>query len=224
MKILLWDIDGTLIRSGSKLYPSSHLVALEHVKKIKKLKDKTFHGATDSEVILCLAEYNNIKISKNELKRILFLLDRVTVQKMSKEKKSTQLVLPGIREILRDTASYGYKHGIVTGNTNNRARAKLEATDIYSFFSSNLFFCGGNYYSRSEFVETLKSKLIYEKLFLIGDTPNDIMAAKENNLKIIAVATGHFDIRKLNSMKPDLVISNFKSHKDLFLNYINTIE
>jgi len=40
---------------------------------------------------------------------------------------------------------------------------------------------------------------------MIGDTPDDIIAGKENNIKTIALATGGYSLEILESNEPDFL-------------------
>jgi len=220
MKILLWDIDGTLLKSSKHLFPSTHLQALSHVKEISFQKDDRLCGATDLEVILHLADINDTKVLQKEYMDILDELDCITKQKFSKKKTFDGIVLPGVKQLLNDLRSYDFLQGIVTGNTYTRARLKLEASQLIDFFNPDLIFCGGQYESRVKFIHTVKNKLVGEDLILIGDTDRDITAAKKNGLEIIGIATGNFLIKELKQMNPELVISNLKSNKVKFINFL----
>ena len=43
-------------------------------------------------------------------------------------------------------------------------------------------------------------------LCVVGDTPNDIQAARANGLKVIAVATGIYSYEKLAAEQPDMLL------------------
>lgn len=221
MRILLWDIDGTLIKSENKSFPSAHSLAIERVMAVKLNIDETLHGATDLEVILYLAKINQIKISRNKFALILDELDCITLQKINKRENSQVSVQLGIRQVLDYLKSSNFSQGILTGNTQKRAQAKLEHVDLTSFFSPKLFFCGGNFESRERLAESVNRKLIAKDIILIGDSPKDIFAAKKNNLKVIGVATGNYSESQLFANNPNLVISNFESDKEKFINFIN---
>jgi len=52
-----------------------------------------------------------------------------------------------------------------------------------------------------------------EKVFVIGDTPNDITCAKVHGAKALAVATGNFALETLRNLGADLTISDLRDHK-----------
>lgn len=214
MKIILWDIDGTLLKTGKRLFPSSHLKALNKVKKNGFKKDDMFPGATDLEVILHLADINDERVSKKESIHILQELDSVT------KKNFEGALLPGVIQVLKDLKFHNFLQGIVTGNTQTRALVKLKASNLIDFFQPNLLFFGGHFESRVKFIRHVKNLLSANDLILIGDSPRDVQAAKKNCVKIISVATGNFNVDQLTAMKPNLVLSNFKIDKTKFFNFL----
>ena len=220
MKIILWDIDGTLLKSSEHLFPSTHLQALSQVKKIRFQKDEKLPGATDLEVILNLANINDTEVSKKESMDILDELDNIAKHKFSKKRAFDGVVLPGVKQVLNDLKYYDFLQGIVTGNTRTRARLKLEASQLIDYFKPDLIFCGGQFESRVKFVQNVKNKLIGEDLILIGDSDRDINAAKKNGLEVIGIATGNFQVKELKQMNPDFVISNLKASKVKFINFL----
>jgi|688.fasta_scaffold121948_3 phosphoglycolate phosphatase len=220
MKIILWDIDGTLLKSSEYLFPSTHLQALSQVKKIRFQKDERLPGATDLEVILYLADINDTEVSKKESMDILEELDTIAKHKFSKKRAFDGVVLPGVKQMLNDLKYYDFLQGIVTGNTRTRARLKLEASQLIDYFKPDLIFCGGQFESRVKFVRNVKNKLICEDLILIGDSDRDINAAKKNGLEVIGIATGNFQVKELKQMNPDFVISNLKTSKVKFINFL----
>ena len=48
----------------------------------------------------------------------------------------------------------------------------------------------------------------HASICVIGDTPADVMAARDNGLAVIAVATGIFSEDELAATAPDLVIAS----------------
>ena len=52
-----------------------------------------------------------------------------------------------------------------------------------------------------------KAKVIPNKCLVIGDSPHDIQAAKNANMKIIAVQTGKHNLQEIGNMDIDLLIS-----------------
>ena len=54
-----------------------------------------------------------------------------------------------------------------------------------------------------------------DRIFVIGDTPRDILAGKKNNVRTIAVETGGYKRDDLVSFEPDYILSSL-SNKEAF--------
>jgi phosphoglycolate phosphatase-like HAD superfamily hydrolase len=60
-------------------------------------------------------------------------------------------------------------------------------------------------------IKRAKEKFNFKgEVFVIGDTPNDIIAGKEANVKTIVVATGVYSKKKLMKFNPDYVFENLE--------------
>jgi phosphoglycolate phosphatase-like HAD superfamily hydrolase len=103
----------------------------------------------------------------------------------------------------------GWKLGLVTGNIEATAWMKLRHAGIDHHFSFGGFSC--HHADRAEIArQALNASGVEnpDKVFLIGDTPNDINAAKANGFVSIAVATGGFDFQTLEKSGADFVFED----------------
>jgi phosphoglycolate phosphatase-like HAD superfamily hydrolase len=219
--IILWDIDGTLLslkrNSNIKLHQ-------------KVLKDLGFglietefetQGVTDWEIINRLLLSIKFRASQNEMTQILHRLDSLSEEA---DEETNFLLLPGVLNFLNSFKSNFWKLGILTGNTSKRTLAKLERADINKYFNSNYIFSCENDESRIDIAHRaqrfIKSHKI-NKVIIIGDTPFDILVAKEIGAKAVSVATGKFSISELGSFKPDLLIKNLQDSYTEFNDFLN---
>jgi phosphoglycolate phosphatase-like HAD superfamily hydrolase len=109
-----------------------------------------------------------------------------------------------------------WKLGLVTGNIEVNAWAKLRHAGIAGYFSFGGFGC--THADRAEIArQALKASGVERpgKVFLIGDTPSDINAAKANGLIAIAVATGGFDFQSLEKAGADFVFDDLTDTEKL---------
>jgi phosphoglycolate phosphatase-like HAD superfamily hydrolase len=132
--VLLWDIDGTLIRIKRPNSSSPH-------KNVLLKRGHTFDpsvvglsGRTDFEVFQDL--------TKGELDRNVLSMAFKELDEESRrlDEISTFDLYPGVQTALKTLASMGWVHGILTGNTRDRLAAKLEKVGIEDNFSKNLLF------------------------------------------------------------------------------------
>ncbi len=218
IKVILWDIDGTLIKVDPYLKSSKHIQAINEVMKVNINHTQYHYGMTDLELIHFYSNMHAIKLSSLDKILVLRKLDQLT-----KIDESRLRILPGIYDILKKVDSKKVKNGIITGNTRHRAYIKLKGTDLINMFDRKFVFYGGHLSSRKKLVQNIKCKLPSAKFIVVGDSLKDIEAAKNSEVRIVSVATGGFSIEELSKLKPDLVISNFESDGDKFLDYIDTL-
>jgi len=126
-------------------------------------------------------------------------------------------VLPGVREVLAGIqAAPGAFLGLATGNFRESARLKLGRFGLY-----DLFLAGGyadDSEDRAELVAIAIERLAEasggpgpREVYVIGDTPLDIAAAKANGARSVAVATGFFTVDELTAAGAGLVFPDFSS-------------
>jgi phosphoglycolate phosphatase-like HAD superfamily hydrolase len=97
--------------------------------------------------------------------------------------------------------------GVASGNLESVGWNKLTAADIRHFFTCGSF--SDNFELRTAIfdhaVSTAKSRLGNSaSVCFIGDTPDDIHAARAVNAQIVAVGTGIFPVSELAGFGPDL--------------------
>src|SRR6188474_2267601 len=139
MRILLWDIDGTLIRSarpgGYKVYT---IPVLEEIfGTAGRLADLQVSGMTDLQIVFeALREEG---ISQDEiLARAEILVSRLTEEARRVTGNGTKFfeLLPGARETLEALDVHPrYQSALVTGNIKPMAELKMELVGLDQFFT-----------------------------------------------------------------------------------------
>jgi len=203
MRILLWDIDGTLIRSarpgGYKVYT---IPVLEEIfGTAGRLADLQVSGMTDLQIVFeALREEG---ISQDEiLARAEILVSRLTEEARRVTGNGTKFfeLLPGARETLETLAAHPrYQSALLTGNIRPMAQLKMELVGLDQFFTLPGAF-GDESHNRRDLPakaaerirEHLQIDLAPEQFIVIGDTPNDIDCARHFGARAVAVGTGRF--------------------------------
>src|SRR6185369_1830377 len=215
MRILLWDIDGTLIRSarpgGYKVYT---IPVLEEIfGTAGRLADLQVSGMTDLQIVFeALREEG---ISQDEiLARAEILVSRLTEEARRVTGNGTKFFepLPGARETLETLAAHPrYQSALLTGNIGPMAQLKMELVGLDQFFTLPGAF-GDESHQRRDLPERaakrintfLQTDLQPKQFIVIGDTPNDIDCAHHFGARAVAVGTGRFYSRdELLACKPD---------------------
>lgn len=130
-------------------------------------------------------------------------------------------LLPGVMELLiRLDAEPNVKLGILTGNAQRAANIKLEHFGLERFFSFGGY--GDSHASRND-VATLARSAAEEaigagfdpsRLWVVGDTVNDVTCARWIDAKVVAVETGGSDPAELQASNPDCQLATLTRSED----------
>jgi phosphoglycolate phosphatase-like HAD superfamily hydrolase len=220
MRILLWDIDGTLIRSarpgGYKVYT---IPVLEEVFGTSgRLADLHVSGMTDLQIVF--EALNDAGISQEEiLARAEVLVSRLTeeARRVTGNGEKFFELLPGVRETLEALDAHPrYLSALVTGNIKPMAQLKMELVGLDHFFTLPGAF-GDESHNRRDLParaaerirKHLRMDLAPEQFIVIGDTPNDIDCARHFGARAVAVGTGRFYSREeILACEPDAVLDD----------------
>lgn len=224
-KLVLFDIDKTLL-VGSTFHYTALKEALSKVYGIKNPSSvPNMQGMTDLKIIcttLAMAklDLDTIKSGLDECMDLMYLNFKVALQ------NKDLTVLDGVRPLLENLQILEIPMGLVTGNMEAIAWLKLEKVDLKKYFKFGGF--GDRVVKRSSLVknaivESEKSlgKIKYENIFLVGDTPRDILGGQKVGVKTIGVATGDFSNDELNHAHADFILDDLKETKtvlDIILN------
>ena len=210
MKLVLFDIDGTLLRSdGAGRRAVTR--ALREVFGSTGPGDYWFDGKTDPQIVrdlMRLDGHDDARIDA-DMRR---LLDRY-VQFLNEELTAPGFrasPLPGIPELLDALeAREDVILGLLTGNIEPGARAKLNAVGIEpARFRVGAF--GSDHEHRPELPaiaqrrtrEALGVHVEGPAMVVIGDTPADVTCGKSLGARAIGVATGRFSVEELLAHDP----------------------
>src|SRR5919107_1780130 len=215
-RILLFDIDGTLVTTGGAGAVAWRR-AVEELHGIPPDIGKfTDAGMTDPDVGAKTFEaVLHRKPTAHELallvqRRLEHLPEAIAESKGYK-------VLPGVPERLRQLSRDGHLLGLITGNGDGAAYIKLARGDLMRWFTFGAYAVAGidrpgivrDAIRRGEAM--LGEDVPNERIYVIGDTPLDISAAHAADCTAIAVATGKFDEAALTEAGADHVIATMES-------------
>jgi phosphoglycolate phosphatase-like HAD superfamily hydrolase len=219
LRILLWDIDGTLVRTrrqgAFKDYTTPALVRVFGT--AGRLHELSVSGMTDLQIIAeALREegftHEQIRERAPELTALyLEELERLT------RGEELYYALPGVLEVLEAVeCSPRYLSSLLTGNVEPAAYCKLKLVGLERFFRLPGAF-GEDSHDRRDLPALaaarinrhLRLELKPEHFIVIGDTPNDIACARHFGARAVAVATGRSHrAADLLPHKPDAVLTD----------------
>lgn len=221
--LALFDIDGTLVRGARCHYHAF----VESVKKFYGFEEDisgiNYAGKTDPKIlkeVLGIGGFSEEEIQRN-FKNCLDYMVEYYIKNVHKENVKA---LGGTAELLKELRGEKTMLGLVTGNLEPIAYAKLNKAGLDGYFTFGGF--GSDYEDRYLLVKKAiglaKTKYGYDgrKIAVIGDTPRDVEAANVYNLKTIAVATGRYSVEDLEKTGADYVLEDLKD-KDRILEILN---
>ena len=219
MRLILFDIDGTLIDSGGAGVRSLDLA----FKKVFSVEN-AFHGIsmagkTDSQIIKEALAKHGLSMDGNMnalIEAYLFHLK----QEIRNDRKHTKPGIFEILELLSPMKDIGL--GLLTGNLEQGARIKLDAFHLNKYFPYGAF--GSDDEDRNKllpvavrrFEELFEEKPRIEESIVIGDTPRDVECAHIYGAICIGVATGPYTFDELVEAKADYVVKDLSDPTNLF--------
>jgi len=214
-RILLWDIDGTLIRSlRSDSFKDYTIPVLEAVfGTAGRLPEMRVSGMTDLQIIGEALRHEGF--THDHIRERIDDLRERYMEEMAKATGNGQQffeVLPGVREVLQSLADHPrYHSALLTGNIEPAAYLKMELVGLSEFFDLPGAF-GDESHDRRD-LPALAAERISRHLNLrlepcqfivIGDTPNDIACARRFGARALSVGTGRMHTREdLLECEPD---------------------
>lgn len=218
-RLVLFDIDKTLI-VGSKVHYNALKRAISEVYRIDdppSLKD--LQGMTDLKIIYTtLIEENfdkkTIKSGLDECMKLMYLNFKDSL------KNNDLTVLGGVIELLKEFKRLEIHMGLVTGNMESIAWLKMEKVGLKDYFEFGAF--GDRAMERSsivgralELTNRRYGRFNKENIFLIGDTPRDILGGQKFGIHTVGVATGDFSYEKLKNSGAEYVFDNLEETEDI---------
>ena len=211
-RLLLFDIDGTLINSGGAGVHALQVALFERYGIKDDLHDIEIAGRTDSGIALqILQKYGTASTDENIS---AFLNDYIRLLALALPGRNGRL-LPGILELLkRLKESSQLVLALLTGNTARGAEMKLKHYGIWDFFEFGAFADDDRDRSKLGGFAQARALAKYGREFLgadidvIGDTPHDIACGKVINARTIAVATGSCSREQLAKHQPDFIFDD----------------
>ena len=219
-RIILFDIDGTLVSTGGA-GAVAWRQAFEELHGIPAdIGQFTDAGMTDPDVG---AKTFEAVMKRKPTPRELAQLIQRRLEHLPEAVAQSEgyRVLPGVPERLRQLSHDGHLLGLITGNGDGAAFVKLARGDLVRWFSFGAYATAG--VERADIVRravergeaTLGSNVPNSDIFVVGDTPLDIEAAHAVHCTAIAVATGHYDAEALREAGADHVLQTLEEELPL---------
>jgi len=211
-RLLLFDIDGTLIHSGGAGVHALKSAFKERFGIDDDLRDIEIAGMTDSGIVVSIL--NKHKIPSTNENVSAFLDSYVHFLSLELPRRKGKL-LPGVLELLERLKSRQHLVlALLTGNVSRGAQLKLEHYGVWHFFEFGAFADDHRDrnrlgpFARARAKEKHGREFSASEIDVIGDTPRDIACGKALGARTVAVATGTWNRDRLSEYHPDFLIDD----------------
>jgi phosphoglycolate phosphatase len=225
-KLVLFDIDGTLVLTGGAGIRAMNRACEELVGHSQALEGIPVAGRTDRIILSDVATRAGHSLHDGLLEQ---LRDRYIANLRTEIEKPGRLqtfeslgsrggikaVMPGVRELLDALQRRNDVFlGLLTGNFQAGARIKLEHFGLWKYFRCGAF--GDDAADRNELVPFAVSRardcglhdINPRDILVVGDTPHDVACALAVGAIPVGVATGGFSAAQLRESGADIVFEN----------------
>jgi phosphoglycolate phosphatase len=227
-RLILFDLDGTLTRTQNGYVPFNEAI-LKTFGVGGDIRSVIPDGNTDPQIVREIFAKANVEKEIDDGQWEQFAKNlRCTYASALIEGTTTVRALPGAPELLSLLSEKAeLSQGVVTGNFEVTAQIKLEAAGL------NSYLCRGAYASDSphrpdlpriakERCEQWAGKsLRAEQCVIVGDTPKDLDAARQNHMKCVLVGTGRYPWEELQYWKPDACLADLTDTLEVINIFLN---
>lgn len=220
MRLVLFDIDGTLLHCGPQVRPLFKEALIEVYGTAGDCDRYSFSGRTDPRIVLDLVTGEGVPEEEARLR--LPRVREVYLEKLERrlDRRGMRL-LPGVVELLERLAERSdLALGLLTGNWEPGARSKLSRFDLNRFFPFGAFGCDA--VDRDDLPPVALDRAEHRtgrrfapgETLIIGDTPHDIACGRAHGIPVLAVATGRTPADELREAGADWVVPDLTSALD----------
>lgn len=214
--LVLFDIDGTLIRRAGPLHREVLVEAVQRITGIRtSIENVPTQGMLDGDILtvmLANAGASRALIKRN-MPEMFEHAQRIYTRRCGDLRSK---VCPGARMLLYRLWRRGVMTGLVTGNLTRIGWKKMECAGLKRYLHYGAFAERAN--TRAGLIRIAVKQARAEgwidaksPIAFIGDHPNDILAAKANGVRSIAVATGVVGAEELAEHRPDVLVPDLRA-------------
>lgn len=215
IRLVLFDIDGTLIRSGGAGVKAFAKTFATEFNLPEATRDVIFAGRTDVSLVRQVFRENKIEETPANFARFFdhypFWLDQYLHQL---DGGPCEGVLDYIAGLQRHESNPVL--GLLTGNIRLGAELKLNRYQLWRHFKFGAF--ADDHENRNCIAEVAHQRgnalfgrtLLGEEILVIGDTAHDVECGKSIGAKVLAVATGGVSLEILQSHQPTYAVKDLR--------------
>jgi phosphoglycolate phosphatase len=215
VRLVLFDIDGTLIHTGGAGVKAFAKVFQTEFNAVDGFEQMKFAGRTDVSLVKEFFQVHQIPASPENFQRFferyVFWLDEMLCH-------GKTVVCPGVRELIRDLKALPEPPmlGLLTGNIRLGAEINLRKAQLWEEFETGAF--ADDHELRDQIAVAARDRgsrllgrnLSGDEVVVVGDTAHDIRCGRAISAKVLAVATGGAPYAELESHQPDWVVRDLR--------------
>ncbi len=219
MRLVLWDIDGTLVRTGPHGREAFGTAFAAVFGRQVDVSDLPMAGRTDHAIAMALLEEQGIDYRESHLARVFAELT-VALEARREAITADGCALPGARAALEAVGRRkDVTQSLLTGNLEVNAALKLSAFGLERLVDLEIGGYGSDpHATRADLVAAAREKAARLRdvhveasdTVLIGDTPLDVEAAHRAGARAVAVATGPHSVEELKETGADAVLTDLR--------------
>eukprot|EP01083_Nonionella_stella_P188567 695323_1 len=243
-RLVLFDIDGTLIRSKHADMANVPIVtALAKAYNNANISRKgvQFSGLTDRGIIRELLRVNDVDYDEAKVLDALELLTAEMNESVQNKRVIYKPLLNAVKILDILSKRKDAVCGLLTGNIHRNVDIKLGNADInflqyFAKLKDNTYIggFGSDHECRNQLIPFAKERYAQylnidieqidnnTDLIVIGDTPRDVQCAHTHNVPAIAVATGHYTMQQLQQTNAEALLTDFKDCDQTIQLLLNT--
>jgi phosphoglycolate phosphatase len=212
-RLILFDIDGTLIRTGGAGVKAFGSVFTEVFGLENGTANIRFAGRTDTGLIREMMRNHGVDESVENFE-LFFKAYPKWLTHWLNEMDGT--VCAGVDAFMEHCTGREVRPsiGLLTGNLLRGAEIKLRHFNIWERFEFGAF--GSDHESRNELAaiawargkQRIGSDLKAEEILVVGDTPKDVECARAIGANVLAVTTGGATREELSTVQPDWLVDS----------------
>ena len=211
-KLLLFDIDGTLLTSGGAGERALRLGFRDRFGIDDDLASVEIAGRTDSGIVRQILAAHRLPATPEN---IAAFFDGYLHHLAREIPRTPGRLLPGILPLLDALQPRAdIVLALLTGNLARGAELKLRHYGVWHYFEFGAY--ADDHHDRNQLGPFAQARALArhgldfppERIYVLGDTPHDITCARAIGARAVAIATGKFTRAELAAHAPDFIFND----------------
>lgn len=227
-RLILFDIDGTLTRIENGYLPFNEAI-FQTFGIAGDIRTVVPDGNTDPRIIKDIFAKANVEIEIGADRWQEFSTNLRASYRQHVDRGDTAVrALPGAAELLHLlSVNEAFSASVVTGNFEATAEVKLEAAGLAPYLIRGAYASDSEHradlpaIAKRRWEKSAGHAISLDNCVIIGDTPNDLEAARKNYMKCVLVGTGRYPVEELLYWQPDGCLADLSDTKAVLTTLAN---